>query len=80
MSKRLVIAALILAVFLLHQDYWNWAKSAPLFGFLPVGLAYHAAYCVLSAALMWVLVRFAWPRELDEMEARSERGSKEDGK
>ena len=36
-----------------------------MFGFLPVGLAYHAAYCVAVALLMWALTRFAWPAHLE---------------
>ena len=80
MSKKVVLSVLVLGVFLLHQDYWNWRNSGLVLGFLPVGLAYHAAYAILSAALMWVLVKFAWPEELNEMEAGSEMGSKEDGK
>ena len=70
MPKKLLLSLLVLAVFLLHQDFWNWRKIAPLvFGFLPVGLAYHAAYAILSAGLMAVLVKFAWPKHLDEFES-----------
>ena len=32
-------------VYALHQDFWFWRTARPLvFGFLPVGLFYHAAY------------------------------------
>ena len=45
---------------------WFWQAARPLvFGFLPVGLAYHAAYCVLVAVLMSVLTFVAWPAHLD---------------
>ena len=38
------------AVYVLHQDFWNWKKAEPLvFGFLPIGLAYHAGYSILAA-------------------------------
>lgn len=61
---------MVITIYLLHQDFWNWNTAEPLvFGFLPIGLAYHAAYSVLAAAMMWVLVKLAWPRDLDEMEA-----------
>lgn len=64
---RLVWFVLILSLYLLHQDLWLWRQARPLvFGFLPVGLAYHAAYCVAVTALMWMLTRMAWPAELDE--------------
>jgi hypothetical protein len=67
--KNRLLALLVITVYLLHQDCWNWKKVEPLvFGFLPIGLAYHAAYSLVAAGLMWVLVKFAWPRELDTLE------------
>jgi hypothetical protein len=35
------------------------------FGFLPIGLAYHALYCVAVTVLMWTLTRVAWPAHLE---------------
>jgi hypothetical protein len=67
--KRLLLFLFILAVYAAHQDSWNWAKSDPLvFGFLPPGLAYHAAYSIATAAMMAVLVKVAWPKHLEEQE------------
>jgi uncharacterized oligopeptide transporter (OPT) family protein len=66
-GKALFLAALIFAVYLLHQDFWNWKKTEPLvLGFLPIGLAYHAGYSILAAILMAVLVKLAWPKHLEE--------------
>ena len=66
-NARLGWSALILVLYLLHQDVWFWRDARPLvFGFLPVGLAYHGAYCLAAAALMWALTRAAWPGHLDE--------------
>ncbi len=65
MHTRVLIAA-IAALYLLHQDAWFWRAARPLlYGILPVGLAYHAAYCLAAAALMWLLTRVAWPAHLD---------------
>ncbi len=67
MKVRLLLAAAIVALYALHQDVWFWRTARPLvFGFLPIGLAYHAAYCVAAAALMWLLTRVAWPAHLDD--------------
>ncbi len=56
----------ILVLYGLHQDLWFWREARPLvFGFLPVGLAYHGAYCLAVAGLMWLLTRFAWPAHLE---------------
>ena len=76
MSKKLFLGLLIFVVFLLHQDFWNWQDGALVFGFLPVGLAYHAAYCVGAACLLAVLVKFAWPAELARIEAGRDDDSK----
>lgn len=69
MTKRLALSALILLFYVLHQDFWWWNQSRPLvFGFLPIGLAYHAGYCIAAALLMWLLVRVAWPSHLEIIE------------
>ena len=61
----------IAALYLLHQDIWFWRQARPLlFGFLPVGLAYHGAFCVAVALLMWGLTSFAWPSHLEDGEHR----------
>jgi len=66
-GKALFLVVLIFAVYLLHQDFWNWKKTEPLvLGFLPIGLAYHAGYSILAAILMAVLVKLAWPKHLEE--------------
>jgi len=72
MGKKIILGSLVLAVFLLHQDFWNWQNGGLVFGYLPVGLAYHAAYAIAAAGLMAVLVKFAWPAELDRFESERE--------
>jgi hypothetical protein len=63
---RIGWCVVLIAVYLLHQDIWFWRQARPLvFGFLPVGLAYHAAYCIGVAVLMWLLTRTAWPAHLE---------------
>ena len=70
--KYLLLFLLALVVYLLHQDFWNWKQHEPLiFGFLPVGLAYHAGYSILAAIMMAVFVKFAWPKDLEDVEQTS---------
>jgi hypothetical protein len=67
--RHALLAALVAAVFLLHQDLWLWTTARPLvFGVLPIGLAYHLVYSIVAAVLMWVLVRYAWPPGADRDE------------
>jgi hypothetical protein len=68
MTSRILAAMAIAIVYALHQDIWFWRTAHPLvFGFMPIGLAYHALYCGVAAVLMWVLTKYLWPRELDEL-------------
>ena len=70
--KKLLLFLLVALVYAAHQDVWNWRKAGPmLFGFLPVGLAYHAAYSIAAAVLMAILVKFAWPKGLDQHDTAS---------
>jgi hypothetical protein len=67
--KKTLVFLLILAVYVAHQDLWNWRKPDPMiFGFLPIGLAYQAAYSIACAVLMAILVRTVWPKHLEDQE------------
>ena len=75
-TRKLLLTLLVLGVYAVHQDLWNWKKAEPLvFGFLPVGLAYHAAYSVLAAITMALLVKFAWPKHLESLDPPDEPGA-----
>jgi hypothetical protein len=68
LNKRLLGAA-ALALYALHQDVFLFRRAEPLlFGFLPPGLWYHAAYMLAVAALLAAFVRWAWPAHLDPEE------------
>lgn len=67
--KNTLLGLMVLVIYLLHQDSWNWKQAEPLvFGVLPLGLAYHAGYSILAAIMMAVLVKFAWPKHLESVE------------
>ena len=80
--KRLLLTLVVVALYILHQDIWNWRKVYPMaFGFVPVGLFYHACFVVASALVMWMLVTYAWPAHLEEeVEGRAEQTKKEDAR
>jgi len=65
--KPAVLASVIgfVALFILHQDFWNWSDTTLVLGFVPIGLAYHAGFSV-AAAIFWFLVsKFAWPDAIE---------------
>lgn len=64
-----LLTTVVVVVLVIHQDFWLWTNKTLVFGFLPIGLAYHALYTLLAAFTMWLLVRFAWPKEIEEADA-----------
>lgn len=59
-----IIVFVVLAI--LHQDSWNWDNKNLVFGFMPVGLAYHAGYSIMAAVFWGIVIKVAWPSELEE--------------
>ena len=66
--KRTSLVFLVVFVFLaiLHQDFWNWDNASLVFGFMPMGLAYHALYTLVATAFWVVVIMVAWPTKLEE--------------
>ena len=64
---KFIVWSLFIILFFLHQDFWWWNESQLIFGFMPIGLAYHAAFQLLVLALVAALaIRYAWPHDLEE--------------
>jgi hypothetical protein len=71
-NGRRLVAVLAAALFVLHQDFWWWDNRTLVFGFLPIGLFYHAMFS-LSAGLLWALAnKVAWPEHIEEWAAEGE--------
>jgi hypothetical protein len=61
MPRILLVAILVLLV--LHQDNWFWTDARLVFGFMPVGLFYHACISI-AASIMWFwATKYCWPEE-----------------
>jgi hypothetical protein len=66
-ARTWMALAVIIALYLLHQDFWFWRQARPLvFGFLPIGLFYHAVFTVACSGAVWLLVKLAWPAHLED--------------
>ncbi len=67
-GMRNLIIGMVVVLLIAHQDFWFWNDPTPVFGFIPIGLFYHA--CIsLAAGFVWFLAcNLAWPAELDEFE------------
>lgn len=63
-TRRVILAGFLL-LFVLHQDFWAWGDRRLVWGFLPLGLFYHAMFSV-AAGLLWALANhYAWPDALE---------------
>lgn len=60
-----IIWLLFFVLFFMHQDFWWWDDESLMFGFLPVGLAFHALFSIACALLGWAAIKFAWPKKLE---------------
>ena len=71
--RRALLALAVAVLYVLHQDVWFWRSARPLvFGFVPVGLFYHACFSVAASLLMWLLVSQSWPAHLEDEAERPE--------
>ncbi|SVB03661.1 uncharacterized protein METZ01_LOCUS156515 [marine metagenome] len=64
MSKLIIAAAILLALF--HQDFWWWNDVEPIILGMPIGLAYHVLFSLLAGGLWLLAIRYAWPHKLEE--------------
>ena len=70
--RKLVYASIVLLA-VAHQDFWWWTTAEPLvFGFLPIGLAYHAGISILAAILWALAVKYCWPIGVDDSDDAQE--------
>ena len=65
---------MVVILLIIHQDFWFWNDDRLVFGFMPIGLFYHACISI-SAAIVWFLAtQFAWPAELEQDELKDADG------
>ena len=67
MKKPVLVCVIVFVVLaILHQDDWNWDNASLILGFMPIGLAYHALYSIVAATFWGIVMKVAWPHELEE--------------
>jgi hypothetical protein len=62
-----IIIGLVILLAIVHQDFWFWDSNTQVLGFMPIGLAYHAFYSLLAAALWVLAIKIAWPHDLERL-------------
>ena len=78
LMKPALFVIIVVVLCFLHQDFWFWRTAHPLlFGFIPIGLSYHAGFAILTSLVLWLLVSQYWPAHL-EHEIETTQGEEED--
>ena len=62
---RNLVWVLVVLLAILHFDFWFWDDQTLLFGFLPVGLGFHAGFSMACGVVWFLAVTFAWPSEVE---------------
>lgn len=69
---RKLVWILVLILLVIHQDFWFRDDRSLVFGFMPIGLAYHALFSIAAACVWTMAVKFAWPTRVENWAARDE--------
>jgi len=54
-------------VYLMHNDLWFWDNPTLVLG-IPIGLFYHIIYCFVASLILYLLIKNAWPKFVDEVD------------
>ncbi|MCP4189451.1 MAG: DUF3311 domain-containing protein [Planctomycetaceae bacterium] len=74
---KYIIWTLVVVLLVAHQDNWFWTDDTLVFGFIPIGLMWHAGISI-GAAIIWYLATvYAWPSKLEYVEKSSDDGEVE---
>jgi len=60
---KYVVWVLIVALLIAHQDNFLWDNDTLVWGFMPIGLAYHAGISLVAGFVWYLATRFCWPGE-----------------
>ena len=66
--KHRIFWIALLALMILHHDWWFWTDGSLLLGFLPVGLAYHSLISLAAGGLWTWAVYFVLADYLTDAE------------
>ena len=60
-----IVWALVIALVILHQDVWFWENKTLVFGFMPIGLFYHALISVGASVTWFLATKHCWPSDVE---------------
>lgn len=64
---KALVYLLFFALLVLHQDFWWWDSETMVLGFMPIALAFHAAFSIACALLGVLAIKAIWPHDLEKL-------------
>ena len=64
---RIAIWLMVLVLLIIHQDFWFWNSELMVFGFIPIGLFYHACISIAASITWFMACQFAWPDDTHDV-------------
>ena len=65
-GKFWMVWGIVILLAILHQDFWNWDNKILVFGFMPIGLMYHAVFSLVCAGTWALAIKYCWPTHIEE--------------
>jgi len=62
----------LIALFILHFDFWFADSTVLVFGFIPGGLFYQMAFTMVAALTWFLICKYCWPDDLEEDETEGD--------
>lgn len=64
-NSAIFVWVLVLLLIVLHQDNWLWNSGYLVFGFIPVGLFFHACISIAASITWYLATKMAWPSQFE---------------
>ena len=64
-------------LYLLHNDLWFWDDPTIILG-IPIGLFYHVMYCLAASMMLFLLIKYAWPNVVSEVDVDNNNSNVQD--
>ncbi|MEO1497326.1 MAG: DUF3311 domain-containing protein [Planctomycetota bacterium] len=62
-----LVGGLVLLLLIVHQDFWWWTDDTLVFGFLPIGLFFHACISIAASVTWFLATRHCWPSDSESV-------------
>ena len=63
---KFLLWGLVVVLAIVHYDFWWWEDSTLVFGFMPIGLFFHALISLAAGIVWFAMTRWGWPEWVED--------------